>query len=115
MPPSSVDAADLPARAGLRPEDLTTSTYTDKAQECQILKERLAAAFRLFAKYGFDEGVGTCIFSVPWLWEAIMGGAMDNNSNSPSPVPVLTWFLLLELFFSGPYFFTGKAGRPYPF
>ncbi|KAI5845835.1 class II aldolase/adducin N-terminal [Morchella snyderi] len=57
MPPSSVsavDAADLPTRTGLRPDDLT---YTDNAQECQILKERLAAAFRLFAKYGFDEGV----------------------------------------------------------
>lgn len=84
MPPSSVsavDAASLPTRAGLRPDDLATPTYTDKAQECQILKERLAAAFRLFAKYGFDEGVGTCIFSVPWLWEAILGGAMDNNSN----------------------------------
>jgi hypothetical protein len=32
--------------------------FTDKLAERQYLKERLAAAFRIFAKNGFDEGVG---------------------------------------------------------
>lgn len=31
--------------------------FTDKVAERQYLKERLAAAFRIFAKHGFDEGV----------------------------------------------------------
>lgn len=33
-------------------------TFTDKLEERKYLKERLAAAFRIFAKYEFDEGVG---------------------------------------------------------
>lgn len=37
-------------------------TYNDKQHERQLLKEKLAAAFRIFAKYGFDEGVGTLRF-----------------------------------------------------
>lgn len=38
--------------------------YTDKLHERQVLKERLAAAFRIFAKYGFDEGVGASRFII---------------------------------------------------
>lgn len=41
------------------------SASTDKLEERQTLKERLAAAFRIFAKYGFDEGVGA--FFIPVL------------------------------------------------
>jgi hypothetical protein len=32
-------------------------TFTDKYEERQYLKGRLALAFRIFAKFGFDEGV----------------------------------------------------------
>lgn len=32
-------------------------TFTDKYEEREHLKSRLAAAFRIFGKYGFDEGV----------------------------------------------------------
>lgn len=32
-------------------------TFTDKHEEREYLKGRLAAAFRIFGKYGFDEGV----------------------------------------------------------
>ena len=32
-------------------------TFTDKYEEREYLKGRLAAAFRIFGKYGFDEGV----------------------------------------------------------
>jgi len=31
--------------------------FTDKYEEREYLKGRLAAAFRIFGKYGFDEGV----------------------------------------------------------
>src|SRR2546429_2093411 len=31
--------------------------FEDKHEERKYLKERLAAAFRIFGKYGFDEGV----------------------------------------------------------
>ena len=31
--------------------------FTDKYAERDYLKGRLAAAFRIFGKYGFDEGV----------------------------------------------------------
>jgi hypothetical protein len=31
--------------------------FTDKYEERDYLKGRLAAAFRVFGKYGFDEGV----------------------------------------------------------
>lgn len=37
-------------------------SYNDKQHERQMLKEKLAAAFRIFAKYGFDEGVGASRF-----------------------------------------------------
>lgn len=40
------------------------AVYTDKLHERQVLKERLAAAFRIFAKYGFDEGVGASRFII---------------------------------------------------
>jgi hypothetical protein len=53
---------DLPApnldifKAGLstirRPK-----VFEDKYQQRQYLKERLALAFRIFAEYGYDEGV----------------------------------------------------------
>jgi len=32
--------------------------FIDKLEERRYLKARLAAAFRIFAKYGFDEGAG---------------------------------------------------------
>jgi len=32
--------------------------FASKEVERQYLKERLAAGFRIFAKYGFDEGPG---------------------------------------------------------
>jgi len=32
-------------------------TFDDKYKEREYLKGRLAAAFRIFGKYGFDEGV----------------------------------------------------------
>ena len=32
-------------------------TFEDKYEERKYLKGRLAAAFRIFGKYGFDEGV----------------------------------------------------------
>lgn len=31
--------------------------FEDKLEERQYLKERLALAFRIFAEYGFDEGI----------------------------------------------------------
>lgn len=31
--------------------------FTDKHEEREYLKGRLAAAFRIFGKYGYDEGV----------------------------------------------------------
>jgi hypothetical protein len=36
---------------------LTAPTFTDKYKEREYLKGRLALAFRIFAKLGFDEGV----------------------------------------------------------
>ncbi len=41
----------------MRPEPFTFPTFDDVAAERQYLKERLAAAFRLFGRFGFDEGV----------------------------------------------------------
>lgn len=41
------------------PEDAPTQppTFADKFEERKYLKHRLAIAFRLFAKFGFSEGV----------------------------------------------------------
>ena len=36
----------------------TDIKFASKEAERQYLKERLAAGFRIFAKYGFDEGPG---------------------------------------------------------
>ena len=41
--------------------------FSDKLAERQFLKERLAAALRIFAKNGFDEGVG----SFPLLYRSL--------------------------------------------
>lgn len=43
-------------KAGFAPKERTFST---KHEERTFLKESLAAGYRLFAKYGFDEGVGS--------------------------------------------------------
>ncbi len=41
----------------MRPQTFTFPSFDDPAQERQHLKQRLAAAFRLFGRFGFDEGV----------------------------------------------------------
>ena len=41
----------------MRPQQFTFPTFDDAAAERQHLKERLAASFRLFGRFGFDEGV----------------------------------------------------------
>lgn len=44
--------------------------FDDKKEEREYLKGRLAAAFRIFAKFGFDEGVaGHITFRVRFLQE----------------------------------------------
>lgn len=46
-------------------------TFDDPHEERKYLKQRLAAAFRIFGKYGYDEGVAghitvrVCILSMP--------------------------------------------------
>jgi len=40
-----------------RPQPFSFPTFGSPADERQYLKERLAASFRLFGKFGFDEGV----------------------------------------------------------
>jgi hypothetical protein len=41
----------------MRPRQFTFPSFDDPAAERQHLKERLAASFRLFGRFGFDEGV----------------------------------------------------------
>ena len=41
----------------MRPQQFSFPTFADAAAERQYLKERLAASFRLFGRFGFDEGV----------------------------------------------------------
>jgi ribulose-5-phosphate 4-epimerase/fuculose-1-phosphate aldolase len=43
--------------AEYHPDDLVTTPERTPAEERQYRKQRLAAAFRLFSKFGFDEGV----------------------------------------------------------
>lgn len=44
--------------------------FEDKYKEREYLKGRLAAAFRIFGKYGFDEGVaGHITLRVRWSFE----------------------------------------------
>lgn len=46
-------------------------TFEDLHAERKYLKERLAAAFRIFGKYGFDEGVaGHITVRVRVLWQS---------------------------------------------
>ena len=40
--------------------------FNDKREEREFLKGRLAAAFRIFAKFGFDEGVAGHITLRVW-------------------------------------------------
>src|SRR5262245_1529514 len=47
MPASRLDAV----------ETIQTPTFSTPAEERRHRKERLAASFRLFSKFGFDEGV----------------------------------------------------------
>lgn len=48
----------LPVRDGLLADNVDSPPkFEDKHAERDYLKGRLAAAFRIFAKYGFDEGV----------------------------------------------------------
>ena len=46
-----------PAARGQMAKFPSPPKFTDKFEEREYLKGRLAAAFRIFAKYGFDEGV----------------------------------------------------------
>jgi ribulose-5-phosphate 4-epimerase/fuculose-1-phosphate aldolase len=41
----------------MRPEQFSFPEFSSPAEERQHLKERLAASFRLFGRFGFDEGV----------------------------------------------------------
>lgn len=41
----------------MRPQPFTFPEHADPAAHRQFLKERLAASFRLFGRFGFDEGV----------------------------------------------------------
>ncbi|MFZ4517859.1 MAG: class II aldolase/adducin family protein [Microthrixaceae bacterium] len=41
----------------MRPEKFTLPEFADAAEERRHLKQRLAAAFRLFGRFGFEEGV----------------------------------------------------------
>jgi hypothetical protein len=43
--------------ADARTPTLSPPKFEDKYEEREYLKGRLAAAFRIFGKYGFDEGV----------------------------------------------------------
>lgn len=66
MTPSIVAVTNAPAPGGGTtiggiPLEYAT-TYDDKHHERKMLKEKLAAGFRIFAKYGFDEGVGASRF-----------------------------------------------------
>lgn len=73
-PPTAIDTTDsdiksIPIAAPLDPgvskHDAKSMTsifphppkFTDKYEEREYLKGRLAAGFRIFGKYGFDEGV----------------------------------------------------------
>lgn len=47
----------MQVRSRLKPKTPTPPTFTCIGEERLHRKQRLAAAFRLFAKYGFDEGV----------------------------------------------------------
>lgn len=64
MPPHGVTEDEIPITAiktdagGDIPQNFPRPpTFPDKLAERQFLKERLAAAYRIFAKHGFDEGV----------------------------------------------------------
>lgn len=62
---NSVPSAECPLEPGLSEQQAKVQMpkfpqprkFTDKYQERDYLKGRLAAAFRIFGKYGYDEGV----------------------------------------------------------
>ncbi|KAJ5084883.1 Decarboxylase NovR [Penicillium alfredii] len=54
--PQSPQAADA-EKAKIKMQMPSMPVFEDKMQEREYLKGRLAAAFRIFGKYGYDEGV----------------------------------------------------------
>jgi hypothetical protein len=52
----SVPSAETALKAGFKAL-LGAATFDNPLDEREYLKGRLAAAFRIFGKYGFDEGV----------------------------------------------------------
>lgn len=56
MAPLEPGLSDSQAKVQM-PKFPEPDTFTDKYEEREYLKGRLAAAFRIFGKYGFDEGV----------------------------------------------------------
>jgi hypothetical protein len=63
--PAQVNNGEAPLEPGIRKSQAKAQamrfpgppTFTDKHEERAFQKGRLALAFRLFAKYGYDEGV----------------------------------------------------------
>jgi hypothetical protein len=93
-PPSEVSIDDACATV-MKPVEGGESTtmsfpkppkFSDKLAERQFLKERLAAAFRIFAKYGFDEGVG--LFSSLY-YSLLLKTDMDKPVISLSATPLI--------------------------
>jgi len=67
--PPSEESSKIPVTSSGNPElsvpaDAPTSppVFEDKFEERKYLKHRLAIAFRLFAKFGFSEGVAGMIY-----------------------------------------------------
>ena len=59
-------------------------TFDDKYKERAYLKGKLAAAFRIFGKYGFDEGVaGHITLRVSFITLMIPKGIADNDESGP--------------------------------
>jgi len=64
-PTEQVNAGEAPLEPGVKKDIAERKimnfprppTFEDKHKEREYLKGRLAAAFRIFGKYGFDEGV----------------------------------------------------------
>lgn len=58
--PQSSQAADA-EKAKIKMPMPSPPVFEDKMQEREFLKGRLAAAFRIFGKYGYDEGMGSLL------------------------------------------------------
>lgn len=56
-PGTNIEIEDTKAASGEIPEGFTPPVFNDPYKARQYLKGRLALAFRIFAKRGFDEGV----------------------------------------------------------